>query len=101
MKPHHAAALVLVGWYLLLPPWIAPNKFDARAPMSKWEQSGKFDSVAQCKVMLSALVDWYADHPEEKEASWFRRLYRKAQCVSAEDARLEGKIPTIPKSPSN
>lgn len=48
MKPRHAAALALVGWYLIVPPPM-PNKiadffygkyiptgFDTRAPLSNW-----------------------------------------------------------------
>ena len=81
----------------MMPPWIAPNEFDAGAPISRWEQSGKFDSAERCKFVLFALRDWYADHPEERESAWFRRLYAKAQCVSAQDVRLKGKIPEIAK----
>jgi hypothetical protein len=36
MKPRHAAALALVGWYLLLPPITGiPSNLDVDAPFSK------------------------------------------------------------------
>jgi hypothetical protein len=37
----------------------------------------------------SALIDWYVDHPEEKDASWFRRLYGSARCMPADDLHLK------------
>ena len=88
MKSHHAAALALVGWYLLLPPWVAQNKFDARAPLSKWQKSGKFGTEKACTLTRSALIDWYVDHPEEKDASWFRGYYGASKCVHAADLGL-------------
>jgi hypothetical protein len=35
------------------------------------------------------LIDWYVDHPEEKDASWFRRLYGSARCMPADDLHLK------------
>ena len=40
MKPHHAAALALVGWYLLAPPIThgrSGKHLERSAPLSKWE----------------------------------------------------------------
>jgi|HubBroStandDraft_4_1064222.scaffolds.fasta_scaffold496349_2 hypothetical protein len=47
MKPRHAAALALVGWYLLLPPINLDSKavLDIDAPFSKWEIYKAFDSA--------------------------------------------------------
>ena len=47
MKPRHAAALALVGWYLIFPPvkpaWIdptdsrfKPDQLDSKAPVHEW-----------------------------------------------------------------
>jgi hypothetical protein len=48
MKPRHAAALALVGWYLMVPPRVynAGNMLhiEIKAPLSKWERWGSFDS---------------------------------------------------------
>src|SRR5208337_3162831 len=60
MNPRHAAALALVGWYLMLPPFIRvgpdpsdPSRDrvvpDSDAPLSKWFWSGSFDSVDACQ----------------------------------------------------
>ena len=94
MKPRHAVALALVGWYLMLPPWVAQNQFDSHAPFSKWEISGRFDTAEHCRIMRQAAVDWYIDHPKEKEASWNKRLFSTGQCVPDDDPRLNKEIRT-------
>jgi len=89
MKPYHAAAVALAGWYLLLPPWVAQNEFDTHAPLSKWEVSGRFDTAEHCQLVQKAAVDWYIDHPRGKEASWHKRLFGAGRCVSDDDPKVE------------
>ncbi|MGO9060944.1 MAG: hypothetical protein ACLQU2_26710 [Candidatus Binataceae bacterium] len=96
MELQHAAALALVGWYLMLPPWIAQNRFDANAPLSKWQISGRFDTAQDCKFVREAAVDWYIDHPNEKDASWFKRLYGAGRWVSTDNKKEEIPIPHPP-----
>ena len=50
MKPLYAAALALVRWYLIVPPWVARNTFDVHAPLSKWQKSGKFGTEDACHL---------------------------------------------------
>jgi hypothetical protein len=47
MKPRHAAALALVGWYLMAP----PNK-KADAPLSEWTVGHTYDSAQACQDAL-------------------------------------------------
>ena len=54
MTLRHAAALALVGWYLMVPPATAPNgtkgaKLMTDAPLSRWFMHGSFDSAKQCE----------------------------------------------------
>ena len=55
MKPRHAAALALVGWYLIIPPVFSPmgqhpRSFnDLSAPPNKWDIWAKFDSESECE----------------------------------------------------
>jgi hypothetical protein len=54
MKPRHTAALALVGWYLMIPPVIDLKhkrryEADTDAPLSKWKQSGSYDSADACE----------------------------------------------------
>lgn len=88
MKPRHATALMLVGWFLMLPPWLAHNQFDTRAPLQKWRISGRFDTAEHCKFVRQAVIDWYINHPKDKEASWNRRLFGAGRCVSDDDPGL-------------
>jgi hypothetical protein len=37
MKPRHAAALALVGWYLMTPPMYERHHIDADVPVSQWQ----------------------------------------------------------------
>jgi hypothetical protein len=38
MKPRHAAALVLVSWYLMVPPLVdEPYKVNTEAPLASWK----------------------------------------------------------------
>jgi len=60
MKPRHAAALALVGWYLMRPPLTqtGPDTYnlppDTSAPLSKWtyQTVDHFDSEEECKTEL-------------------------------------------------
>jgi len=57
----HAAALALVGWSLLSPPFSRTEVsgencafeigicFDVSAPLDRWWSQGSFDSAADCK----------------------------------------------------
>ncbi|MGH7865801.1 MAG: hypothetical protein ACREQB_12480 [Candidatus Binataceae bacterium] len=60
VKFHRAAVLVLVGWYLMVPPLTqtGPDSFnlppDTSAPLSKWTYSpfDHFDTEEECKAEL-------------------------------------------------
>jgi hypothetical protein len=91
MKLRHAAALALVGWYLLVPPWVAPNQFDATAPLAQWPQVKSFDSAAACEQhRLGAFRHFSANKEklDEAAAEYNARLYRAALCVETDDPRL-------------
>ena len=52
----HAAALVLVGWYLMIPP-LQNSVFgcDPNAPLTKWLKFRSFDSETACKDLLDQM----------------------------------------------
>jgi hypothetical protein len=56
MKPRHAAALALVGWYLMVPPPVLHSSLpvDLGAPLSEWRLFSLHDSVADCEQGLVA-----------------------------------------------
>src|ERR1700736_3764083 len=88
MNLRHAAALALVGWYLMCPPlcsshWSKDEKspcncgaFNYDAPLDRWFKSagsGRFDSLRKCEIRAA-----------EKGPI-------VCKCVSADDTRLKEK----------
>ena len=65
MKPSHAAALALVGWYLMAPPFDrASLTFRTDVPVSEWDNlravhlhwEGEFDSENECEQYKTRTV---------------------------------------------
>lgn len=83
MKLRHAAALVLVGWYLMIP-ITSPGHLDNKAPISKWTISGSFDKEVDCSDRLDELF--------KKASKGHDKLLEDAfglgACVSTDDPRL-------------
>jgi hypothetical protein len=96
MKINHAAALALVGWYLMLPP-IPTDRLlvNTDAPISKWEQYQAFDSAQECEA-----TNLYI-HKEARKVRRDRRVhpatlddamaeqYINGECIEADDPRLK------------
>lgn len=108
MKLHHAAALALVGWYLMTPPlqsmkcWSVPNpglasilgceaKIESQAPLREWKRepdSQEFEYKTDCERAISNDC-----HPEV-EADGTSNLEGElcnAECIAADDSRLKPK----------
>ena len=50
---HHAAALALLGWYLLVPPFdLDKAVVDDAAPLSRWTIKDSFSSVDECRAQI-------------------------------------------------
>jgi hypothetical protein len=80
VRLQHAAALALVGWYLLVPPHPTTDptkKSDPSAPLTAWTQIWVFDSASECQ---KAAVKIHNDKEPALNA---------AQCVSTDDPRLK------------
>jgi hypothetical protein len=91
MKPHHTAALALVGWFLFLPPSYPDHRVDTNAPLSLWFKAHhEFASQAECQQVKQRLVDLhvkpYVDEHEREKAQG----EMAAICVSSDDPRLKG-----------
>jgi hypothetical protein len=101
MKPRHAAALALVGWYLLQPPWIGPI-LDLRTPLLKWVNLGAFDSDEQCEHAKADIVNGFKGDldsaegkaPDSNDVTTLEAADSAAEmseCVSTDDPRLNRK----------
>lgn len=85
MNLRHAAALVLVGWYLMMPPPIVgTHKPDSSAAMSEWEQISAFDTATECENFRLALREKSVKEGQKDRAA-FELLER---CIETTDPRL-------------
>jgi hypothetical protein len=117
MNPRHAAALALVGWYLMTPPVASEenwNRVMPPAPLGRWTTRDSFDTSDACKKArddLIAKVD--NDNADEYERwldgratspkllhEWAARYSLTAattdandrsQCIASDDPRLKEK----------
>jgi len=112
MNLRHAAALALVGWYLMIPPASDWKRFQAAevvtgyfahlgpfypAPFEKWKTLGEFYSQANCEGARQSIVrrdgtikgqpmlsNGSMPSAEQYQAS-------HAACIATDDPRLKGK----------
>jgi hypothetical protein len=91
MNPRHAAALVLVGWYLMVPPMDCVfclckcahegcHITEQNAPLVKWQKWKTYNSGSECESALSARVI---------EKFYKGNIY--GRCIDSEDSRLKQK----------
>jgi hypothetical protein len=85
MKPRHAAALALVGWYLLVPPrtrtwWIGEERYDDATPLSRWTIERSFDKAERCEA---------ARLTTQQQAGDAAIRMNHAVCVASDDPRLK------------
>lgn len=85
MKLRHIAALVLVvGWYLFVPPqtrfwWIGAQRYDDAAPLNRWTIDRSFDKAQVCEAARLATQEQAGD-------AAIRMSH--AVCVASDDPRL-------------
>lgn len=81
-KTRHAAALALVGWYLMLP--LAADRY---APISEWAHVDSFDTATECRKAAYQNIERVkkkGDHAQIDRAMAF-------ECISTDDPRLKEK----------
>jgi len=89
----HAAALALVGWYLMVPiPGNDPIP-DPVATFSKWVSIRSFDSAERCEdgrqnvIRLGAGGPQLMSYPDQE----VKKVLLLSQCVATDDPRLKEK----------
>jgi hypothetical protein len=92
MKPRHAAALALVGWYLMVPP-ISNGTPAIAAPLSRWEIQESYDTAVECQsnlylVVKQALTDLQKPMIQDKKNLVLQ--FSSATCVASDDPHLKG-----------
>ena len=114
VKTRHAAALALVGWYLMLPPTDGPGLFGVNpdAPIARWEIQTGFDTARECehekgadlnyrlvvhsKPELKHMADVMDGNvpPKDKVESDLAQMFDREvfeKCVASDDPRLKEK----------
>jgi hypothetical protein len=97
MKPRHAAALALVGWYLMLQPLDSRGCPDHLVPISGWEIEEVYDTAAQCKQARDDDMETVRQHVNDPEirklpCTPLDKLSGPArECVAFDDPRLKEK----------
>jgi hypothetical protein len=104
MNRRHAAALALVGWYLMVPPIykIARGQYelDRDAPLTEWINTKGFDSADDCDEGKSLNIKQTSNllrmtFPKRgnfsTDPNWRRAFY--GQCIATDDPRLKEKRP--------
>ena len=112
MNLRHAAALALVGWYLMMPPFVPSppqgqgRMLDLKAPLGQWYITGSYDGAAECAAALSVqhkktdkafkeAEDTLARNaPKDREFREFVISTAQAQdrasaCIATDDPRLK------------
>jgi hypothetical protein len=103
MNSRHAAAIALVGWYLMLPPALDdPNRpkalIDVNAPISEWSAQGTFDTAQECKQARDAgkqefyRSDFWNKSKKRSRVDSIKLLQKsEAACIASDDPRLKRK----------
>jgi len=92
MKPCYAAALALVGWYLMVPPVMGKGLPDKTAPLSKWEIEYSFDTADDCSTSQHKFSDDGMRRAELKKSRQDVILgiqFMDATCIATDDPRLK------------
>jgi hypothetical protein len=94
MNPRHAAALALVGWYLMVQPSSDPPGY--LGPLYQWFQVGSFDSRNACergrRMMIDrSMADLQRDPGDAAAVHGFDAFYY-SQCLASDDPQLAGKF---------
>jgi len=91
VKSHHAAALALAGWYLMVPPNKPNREPDAHAPLSQWTMAGSYDSAKECDERYHSDLDAALDIKRSGgDAQIFERV-KAEQCIASDDPRPTGR----------
>lgn len=93
----HAAAIALIGWYLIVPQLydghlIGPllDRPGHSPDLAHWNNDGSYDTAAECEAARSQLVLVDPNNPRfQLDADTLATLRRFATCVSTDDPRLK------------
>jgi hypothetical protein len=100
VQSHHArkrllkhAALAVMGWYLMVPPY-----GNVRAPLSRWYLVSSYDNAVDCEDARQGTVTQLRKHPQQQipdRPQWrngeWADLLESGRCVDGKDLPLRDK----------
>ncbi len=99
MNIRHAAGLMFVVWYLMIPPpyWSKTNP--RTAPLRQWTVFGRYDSAQECseertkmiRVQSMALLSDLAEGVSDANRPSLSLDFKHAHCIASDDPRLKEK----------
>ena len=97
MESGHAAALALVGWYLMMPPLYWSKANPPTAPLRQWTVFGRYDSAQEgsdertkmIRVQSMALLSDLAEGVSDANRPSLSLDFKHAQCITSDDPRLK------------
>jgi hypothetical protein len=99
VKLRRAAALAIVGWYLMLAPRTSdspPVTDDVNAPLNKWKTVGSYDTAAECdagkKDTPATIYNAEEGMSEQQKKVWTQtimNLLEASICIATDDPRLK------------
>jgi hypothetical protein len=101
MELSHAAALALVGWYLMVPPMLGDYS-PKPAPLNHWGLFQSFDTARECRDFQDDVLKSTKDFlpPDEPNGQLSDKALTKnlmrytglfGKCIASDDPRLRGK----------
>jgi hypothetical protein len=92
MKTRHAVVLALVGWYLMVPPYIGSTGLADKEQLSAWQRFGPYKSESDC---ADSKRKWEGTLEAPHSATDTRpeqglMASQEALCVPDNDPRLNG-----------
>jgi hypothetical protein len=78
MSRHHAAAIALLGWYLMIPPRDEKGVLQPRRPLRKWNRAASYNPAQECEVGKFKALD----------AKGNGSLFLASKCIASDDPRL-------------
>lgn len=89
MTLHRAAAITLIGWYLMIPPLDKSNQPDFSVPLSSYMQASAYDTAAECESAKSNALENVSRSIKRKEkVDGLSVSMAAGLCVEADDPRL-------------
>jgi hypothetical protein len=86
-----AAAVALVGWYLMVPPVVSGGGTiyaDRSVPLSKWKIHSAYDSAQHCEMAKAQEIKAAKQKQGEAESYALESSYY-SECIEADDPRLQ------------